>query len=66
MLKAIRLTPEAVKNAIEKVDSAVLTRHILTELLKFTPTEDDLAQLKLYDASELKMLASAVRHVVNI
>jgi len=44
MLKAIKLVPSALKQAINNVDDVTLTTDILTELLKFVPTDEEVKE----------------------
>ncbi|KAI9209295.1 formin family protein [Polychytrium aggregatum] len=58
MLKAIKLNASTVKAALLECDTEILQRHILVELLKFIPTDEELAAIKQYE-KEAENLASA-------
>jgi hypothetical protein len=60
MLKAIKLDARSIKRAINEVDTTTLPRHILVELLKFIPTEEEMIALKAVDSADIKNLAFAV------
>lgn len=59
MLKAIKMDAKSIKKAINDVDTQTLPRHILGELLKFIPTDDELNSLKSVDSADIKNLAFA-------
>ena len=59
MLKAIKMDAKLIKKAINDVDTETLPRHILGELLKFIPTDEELNALKAVDAADIKNLAFA-------
>jgi hypothetical protein len=63
MLKAIKLDVKSIKKAINDVDTLLLPRHILVELLKFIPTEEELLALKGIDSSDVNNLAFAVSYL---
>ncbi|KAJ3158332.1 hypothetical protein HK101_001353 [Irineochytrium annulatum] len=58
MLKAIKLSHSDIKRAINTFDLDVLRHHILGELLKCVPTEEELLLLKNYE-TDSENLASA-------
>ncbi|KAI8815088.1 hypothetical protein BJ742DRAFT_782312 [Cladochytrium replicatum] len=58
MLKAIKKQPKEIKRAIHMCDTNALPRDVLNELLKFIPTEEELAMLKQYE-NDVENLASA-------
>jgi len=65
MLKAIKLSPKVIKDAVEECDTETLPRHILTELMKFIPTDDELLTLKGYE-NDVERLASAERFLYEL
>lgn len=65
MLKAIKLDPRTIKNAILTLDTNTLPRFALKELLKLIPTEDEIASLKQHE-SRAKNLASAERFMMEV
>ncbi|KAI8846857.1 hypothetical protein BC829DRAFT_445004 [Chytridium lagenaria] len=58
MLKAIKISVQDIKKAITTFDLDVLGHHILSELLKVVPTDEELASLKQYE-NDVDNLASA-------
>ena len=66
MLKAIKLDAKSIKKAINEVDTETLPRHILAELLKFIPTEEELHALKAVGPSDVKNLAFAENFMFEI
>lgn len=44
MLKAIRLAPTQIRGAVENCDTNTLPRHMLAELMKFIPTDDEVSE----------------------
>ena len=65
MLKAVRLDPKSIKKAILTVDTKTLPREVLGELLKFIPTDEELAALKQYE-SDINNFAMAERFMYEI
>lgn len=65
MLKAIKIDPKTIKRAILTVDTNILPRFALVELLKLVPTEDEISILKQYE-SEPQNLAYAERFMYEI
>ncbi|KAJ3174768.1 Dishevelled associated activator of morphogenesis 2 [Geranomyces variabilis] len=65
VLKAIKLDAQTIKRAINRVDTQVLNRDALTELMKFIPQEDELRQLQEH-ADQIGMLASAERFLHEV
>ncbi|KAI8924051.1 hypothetical protein BC831DRAFT_467748 [Entophlyctis helioformis] len=65
MLKAVKLDPKLIKRAILTVDMDTLPRFVLAELLKFIPTDDEIAALKQYE-KEVSKLANAERFMYEI
>lgn len=66
MLKAIKLPIHDIRQAVNQVDTNILQRHILAELLKFIPTEDELRELSVIPANEIENLAPAERFLYEI
>ncbi|KAJ3265453.1 Dishevelled associated activator of morphogenesis 2, partial [Borealophlyctis nickersoniae] len=66
MLKAIKLDAKTVKKALFEVDTDTLSHSVLTELLKSTPTDEDLAQLQQYSGADVENLASAERFLYEV
>ncbi len=66
MLKAIKMDAKSIKKAINEVDTEILPRHILGELLKFIPTDDELNSLKSVDSADIKNLAFAENFMYEI
>ncbi|KAJ3086810.1 Disheveled-associated activator of morphogenesis 1, partial [Quaeritorhiza haematococci] len=68
MLKAIKLNPQQIKTAVNTADTDTLPRHVLAELLKFVPTEDEVALLHTYstDPTAVENLASAERFLFEV
>ncbi|KAJ3096868.1 hypothetical protein HDU97_005466 [Phlyctochytrium planicorne] len=58
MLKAIKTSPQELKKALNNFDLDVLRHHVLGELLKVVPTDEELASLKQYE-NDVDNLASA-------
>lgn len=65
MLKAIKIPIQEIRSAVNAVDTNTLPRHILSELLKFVPTDDELKELASF-ANDLDNLASAERFLWEI
>ncbi|KAJ3008172.1 hypothetical protein HKX48_008726 [Thoreauomyces humboldtii] len=65
VLKAIKLDAQTIKRAINKVDTQVLNRDALTELLKFIPQEEELRMLQEH-AGQVDQLASAERFLYEV
>ena len=65
MLKAVKLDPKSIKKAIMTVDSEALPRFVLSELLKFIPTDEEIASLKQYE-NDIVNLAPAERFMFEI
>jgi hypothetical protein len=66
MLRAIKLDAKSIKKSINDVDTETLPRYILAELLKFIPTDEELAALKGIDPADLKQLAFAENFMLEI
>ena len=66
MLKAIKMDAKSIKKAINDVDTQTLPRHILGELMKFIPTDEELNALKSVDANDIKNLAFAENFMYEI
>ncbi|KAI9364411.1 formin homology 2 domain-containing protein [Zopfochytrium polystomum] len=70
MLKAIKLNPTTVTAAINSCDIDTLPLHVLTELLKVVPTDDEIAFIKQYEneadkfapAEKFMMAMSTIRN----
>ncbi|KAJ1550961.1 Dishevelled associated activator of morphogenesis 2 [Nowakowskiella sp. JEL0078] len=58
MFKAIKIPAKEIKRALHACDTETLPQGIVTELLKFIPTEEELLMLKQYE-NEVENLASA-------
>ncbi|KAJ3207200.1 hypothetical protein HDU67_007609 [Dinochytrium kinnereticum] len=58
MLKAIKTSVQDLKNAINNFDLDILRHHVLGELLKVVPTDEELASLKQYE-NDVENLATA-------
>lgn len=65
MLRAIKLTPLQIIKALDTLDTEVLPRHVLAELLKFIPTDEESLQLRQYE-NESSQLASAERFLYHV
>ncbi|KAJ3112593.1 hypothetical protein HK098_008011, partial [Nowakowskiella sp. JEL0407] len=65
MFKAIRLQAPEIKRALHACDTEVLTQGIVTELLKFIPTEEEILMLKQYE-NEIENLASAEKFLYEL
>jgi hypothetical protein len=65
MLKSVKIDPNAIKNAILTANLIILPPFVLTELLKLTPTEEEIATVKEH-ANNYKKLASAERFIFGI
>ena len=65
MLKAIKLDPLTILKGLETVDTDILPRHVLQELLKFIPTEEEIVNLKMYE-NEVEQLANAERFLFYV
>lgn len=65
MLKAIKLDPSLIKTAILNVNTEVLPTFVLTELLKLTPTDEEIQQVKEYK-DMANSLASAEKFIYEI
>ncbi|KAJ3223051.1 Dishevelled associated activator of morphogenesis 2 [Clydaea vesicula] len=65
MLKAIKISPEAIRIAVENSDTVTLPRHILVELMKFVPTEEEQLILKGYE-NDVQNLATAERFLYEL
>ncbi|KAJ3087483.1 Dishevelled associated activator of morphogenesis 2 [Physocladia obscura] len=48
MLRAIKMPPSEIARAVENCDLSTLKQFIVSELLKFVPTEDEISILKQY------------------
>lgn len=66
MLKAIKLDAKSIKKAINEVDTNILPRPILAELLKFIPTDEELNALKAIPESDYNDLAFAENFMLEI
>jgi hypothetical protein len=66
MLKAIKLDARSIKRAINDVDTNVLLRPVLAELLKFIPTDEELNALKAIPESDYNELAFAENFMLEI
>ncbi|KAJ1560577.1 multicatalytic endopeptidase [Cladochytrium tenue] len=64
MLKAIKLTPYAVTRAVNDCDIETLPLHVLGELLKVVPTDDEIVSIKLYE-NEADNLAPAEKFMAE-
>ncbi|KAJ3097088.1 Lysophospholipase 1, partial [Phlyctochytrium bullatum] len=58
MLKAIKLSAQDIKKAVNSFDLDVLRHHVLAELMKVVPADEELASLKQYE-NDVENLASA-------
>ncbi|TPX33081.1 hypothetical protein SmJEL517_g03929 [Synchytrium microbalum] len=65
MIRAIKLSPAAIATGVNEVDLQTLHRSILTELLKFVPSDEEVSSLKQYEA-EVNQLASAERFLAEV
>lgn len=65
MLKAIKLDPLSILKGLETADTDLLPRHVLQELLKFIPTDEEVLSLKQYD-NEVEQLAPAERFLFYV
>ncbi|ORY53477.1 FH2-domain-containing protein [Rhizoclosmatium globosum] len=60
MLKAIKMSPATIAQAVESCDLTTLKQFIINELLKVVPTDDEIQSIKLYE-NEVENLAVAER-----
>lgn len=65
MLKAVKLDPLTILKGLETVDTDILPRHVLQELLKFIPTDEEVLSLKNYE-DEVEQLANAERFLFYV
>ncbi|KAI9032377.1 hypothetical protein DFJ74DRAFT_764072 [Hyaloraphidium curvatum] len=64
-LRASKLSSEQLVEAMSKVDDAVLPTQLITELLKFVPTEDELGVLSQHE-DDPQSLAPAERFMYSV
>ena len=55
MLKAVKIDPSTIKRAILTVNTTILPRFVLSELLKLVPTEDELLKVKQFERESSKL-----------
>ncbi|KAI9139325.1 formin homology 2 domain-containing protein [Paraphysoderma sedebokerense] len=65
LLKTIKMSSADLKKAIFAVDTKVLPKETITELLKFIPTDDEIAMLQPFEA-EYQNLGSAEKFFFDI
>ena len=68
MLRAVKLSHVLIMKGLESLDQTILPRHVLGELLKFIPTDEELGSCKLYerDADHLAPAEKFLYHVSKI
>lgn len=65
MLKAVKLDPLTILKGLETVDTDILPRHVLQELLKFIPTDEEVLNFKQYE-NEVDQLANAEKFLFYV
>jgi dishevelled associated activator of morphogenesis len=58
MMRAVKMSTQTIKDAISNFDCDSLPHHVIVELLKVVPTDDELASMKQYE-NEIENLAPA-------
>ncbi|KAI8999424.1 formin homology 2 domain-containing protein [Gaertneriomyces semiglobifer] len=66
MLKAIKLDAATVRTAISAVDTTILNRDTLTQLITFIPADDELAHLSSLSPADLALLAPAEKFLHEV
>ena len=54
MLRAVKMDGKIIKEAVERCNTSLLSSDILTELLKFVPTDEEVIIIILVDSFKTK------------
>ncbi|KAJ3413863.1 Dishevelled associated activator of morphogenesis 2 [Chytridiales sp. JEL 0842] len=65
MLKAVKMNTQTIKDAIINFDCETMPHHVIVELLKVIPTDDELASMKQYE-NEFDQLAPAEKFLYTM